>query len=334
MIIIFITEGNKSIGLGHIIRCLTIADHLKETDKSLKIYFQCKSNLCRKIISMHGYSLLNNNYFFINKKFSKLINNKNGIIITDFLDTDPSFIKKLRLLTKSKIICIDNNTNLKLLNSADIIINANVFNQPEFQVIKDAKYFLGPKYMILRKEFMINKIKKQKIDNKSILVLFGGTDCKNYILKCIDEIINLETSYSIKVVVGLGYSNVKKLKTILQTRKNTFLYIFPNNLSNLMRSVNIAITAAGIVLYELSALRIPSITIPQLKHQEEIANEFQKRKACINLGRNPKKGLINTVIIDMMNNKNMREKIALNAHKIVDGKGLIRFTNIISNYLK
>jgi len=46
-------DASKKIGMGHIVRCLTLADALKKDIKGLKVTFFTKIDECKEIIVKH-----------------------------------------------------------------------------------------------------------------------------------------------------------------------------------------------------------------------------------------------------------------------------------------
>ena len=165
-------DGKKSLGMGHIIRCIGLADALKEQLPAVSIIFFTKYEDGLNIIQNHGYQVIqiHDNDIEVMKKYAT----SNSVIITDFLDTDNAYIKKIKQAIDCPVICIDNNTSLKNIES-DIVINANVLDRGETLVKGDTRYYLGIKYMILRKEFAQHhesKIIHEKV--RSILISLVG----------------------------------------------------------------------------------------------------------------------------------------------------------------
>ena len=281
MRMLFRADGNKELGLGHIVRCLALADALKG-----EITFLTKDEEAKKLIG--------NRYKVIQviddeiRQIRDLVDG-NALLITDFLDTDNYYISEIKKLG-IKIISIDNNTKLKRLD-ADIVINANVFGEEG-----SGKYYLGPKYMILRKGFEGTHINNEV---KSVLVIFGGTD---------------PNDFTPRVVNALRGINVKILLPKF------------SNIIEIMKSADVAITAAGITLYELAALGVPSIVIPQVEHQEDIARAFP----CINIGKFPSDKLIREALKILMIYRPLREMFSRNGKKLVDGKGTQRVVKLIN----
>lgn len=327
--VLFRTDGNEKLGLGHIVRCLALAYGLTNNNLDLEFVFITKYEESKKIIEEKDYRAI----LATDEEISQIRHfaNEDTLLITDFLDTDNLYLSKIKKITGLKVICIDNNTKLKRIE-ADIVINANVFDEGEEKIVGSTRYFLGPKYMILRKEFEEAHKEKKKVKDtvKTILVMFGGTDPGGYTIKVADALKNIHDGIHINLIIGPGFSYRNKLNEVLSKTNREFDLLFnPKNLIEIMKSADIAITAAGIALYELATLGIPSIVIPQAKHQEDIAKAFEKSGACINIGNSPGNKLIYESTMMLMENKLLRKQLSKNAKILVDGKGAKRVIRVI-----
>lgn len=335
MRIIFRADGSRDIGLGHIVRCLTLAEELKNRDSSSDILFITKHKEGQEIIEKRGYRV-------VGTRADEVLQIKEqaggrALLITDFLDTDNAYISRIKSSSDIRVIAIDNNTRLKKLD-ADVVINANVFDEAETKVISSTRYFLGPRYVILRREFELARKHKKGIRDKvkTILALSGGGDLTGgkLILNSVKALEKIDKGIHINVIIGPTFPYRDKLSELLvKTKRHFDVSYSPPNLIELMKSADIAVTAAGTVLYELASLGIPSIAIPTVtpdtSHQEDIANNFEKYGACINLGKSPGNELLLEKTMVLMKDKSLRKQLSSNATALVDGNGLERALGII-----
>jgi spore coat polysaccharide biosynthesis predicted glycosyltransferase SpsG len=227
-----------------------------------------------------------------------------------------------------KTICIDNNTKFKKIKSADIVFNANVFDESE--LMEDGtKYYLGPDYMILREKFEFIKRKNDLKECKNVFISFGGADEKGCTINVLKSLKNLKNDLNFHVIVGPLFNYSEDLKRLANNDKRIKIFKQPGNIIELMEKSDLAITAAGITLYELSYLGIPSLVIPQVEHQKKIADAFAKKEACINLGDNPTVADISTNLKKLLSNESIRNVYHKNSMNFIDGNGLKRFFIII-----
>jgi len=255
--IVFRVDGNRNIGLGHIYRCLTIADRLM----AHQVYFLMnkKHTLGIKKVQEYNYKIiLYNNE---NELFQKIDLFEPHIIINDILDTSAEYIKKIN---SRKIFSINFEDLGEGSEKCNVLFNA-LYEWSERP--KNNKYF-GYKYECLREEFYLFNYKrttKDKVTN--ILISFGGTDLNNLTFKVLSTLVRLEFKSKISVILGLGYKYKNKLKKYA-TQKNLqgFDINIIENTKFIVQYINesdIGITSNGRTVYEFVSLGIPVITISQ-----------------------------------------------------------------------
>jgi len=328
--ILFRADGNRKLGLGHIFRCIALADALKNSKPELEIIFITKYQEGKTVIRETNYKVIqvsNNEVGQIRE-----LSDRNTLLITDFLDTDNLYISKIKKATGVKVISIDNNTKLKRID-ADILINANVFDGREMQTMGLTKCFLGPKYIILRKEFEKASKEKEINDNtESVSIMFGGTDPRGSTARIAKALENISDKIQINLIMGPGFSGGDTLNKALSKINRKFNLLFdPSNIIKIMENTDIAITAAGITLYELASIGVPSIVIPQVEHQRDIAKAFKKAEACINMKKSWNNMLIYKNTVMLMESKLLRKKLSENARSLVDGRGTQRIIRLMKN---
>ena len=79
----------------------------------------------------------------------------------------------------------------------------------------------GPKYFILRDEFILNEKLKFNENLKTVLIAYGGLDPCDLTLKTLKGIYSFCISNSIKIIVLLGkpYKNRKKIEQLFHSLK-------------------------------------------------------------------------------------------------------------------
>ena len=163
----------------------------------------------------------------------------------------------------------------------------------------------------------------------------GGVDPENLsllILKSISSITNIE----ITVILGPFFKEKPKIIQISKKNKNVTIIFSPNNIWKIFHKADVVISNAGTTLFELSILRIPTLCIPVVNHQELYVKEFVSRGFSISLG-NPSKisqDIIRSKLRNILKNKEQRKNMYLAANQIMDGRGLLRVILQITKFLK
>ncbi len=128
---------------------------------------------------------------------------------------------------------------------------------------------------------------------------------------------------------------LEKNKKKIFLSKNIKIYNNSKSYYEIAQKSDLGIISGGITLFEFSASGIPSIAIPQHKHQIENITNLEKK----NITRSLKKGMtVNTEDIIknidyLIKNYELRIKMHKKGKTTIDGRGLERITNIIKKIL-
>ena len=192
-----------------------------------------------------------------------------------------------------------------------ILINI-AFNAKKIVKQQKTINLLGEKYVPIRKEFL--KVIKNP---KHILIILGGTDIKNLSY----QIEQIEVPYP-KLVVTANEKVAKKCKNVLfNPTIDQLAEAFGNSI--------LAISGAGMSLYELNYLQIPTIAIKLAKNQNGVY-QFKKRGFIKDIFENSQIDLIKKSIFWHLNNYDLALKYTT---QLIDGKGVDRIYKKILEYL-
>jgi spore coat polysaccharide biosynthesis predicted glycosyltransferase SpsG len=154
-------------------------------------------------------------------------------------------------------------------------VNANLHaGELKFRFEGKAPHMLlGGNYALLRREF--RELAPFNTNEKAnrVFVCFGGSDLRNITPKVIRALKDIE---SIQISVVLGELTKCDEDVFAFAGKNVSVYKTPDSISGIMRQCDIAVTAAGSMVYELAALGIPTITIVQANNQILIADYLSR----------------------------------------------------------
>ena len=344
--ILFKIESNKEIGTGHLMRCLTLANALRDSGNS--VYFllndtdRSSINLIKKmrfnIIFLKNQKRNNISILedaFLTKKNIEKNNLESSYLVIDNYKIDKKWEVILRKTVK-KIILIDDMANRE--HDCDVLIDQNYFiknmaNRYSKLVPKKCKLFLGPKFAIIRPEFLVLK-KKVKIRNslKKILISFGGTDPTNETMKIL-KIIKKSKFNNIKFIIISGRLNAHKteIKNICKKFKNIVFYSHTKKIADIMLDVDLSFGGGGTTTWERCFVELPTIATILTKNQKAIVESMTKIGCMMNLG-SAKKLTKNDYenALDSINSKKLT-KMSQACEKFIDGKGVYRLSKIISN---
>lgn len=320
--VVFRVDADNKLGLGHIYRCITLANRMVNNvcflmDESKTLGIRKVKEYNHKLITFKNETDL----------FHKLSNIKPDIIINDILDTTTEYIMDLNKIGFYIVNFEDLGSGSR---HADLLINA-LYERTE---PPENSYF-GHKYICLRDEFSIFPPKLVKEEVKEILIIFGGTDPNNLTLRTLKSIEKLDLkNIKINIILGLGYLYHEQLSNYLkELKKKGFIICLYKNIkivAKYMSKSDIAITSNGRTIYEIAAMGVPCISISQ--NEREMRHLFSFICGGIkNLGiaSNITVRKISTTLKEVIDNYELRQKMSESMKDFNLKKGTDRVINLI-----
>lgn len=272
--IVFNVIGNQSVGMGHVYRTLMLANEL--VGHRLIFVCQQKDSLASQFIGSKNFQVISSG---IEDNVEAVLSFKPDLVINDVLDTQSGFVLALKKFGAAVINFEDLGPGIE---HADLVVNALY---PA--TLKNSKVKTGPEYFCLREEFVHPPIFGATPDAPDVLLCFGGVDQSNLTARVFRTIhpLCVALRMRITIVLGAGYIHHQALNTLISRNENTSVEIVKTTsaISDYMRRSKLAITSGGRTVFELAALRIPTIVICQ-NEREQTHNFTDNRSGILNLG--------------------------------------------------
>lgn len=334
--IFFRVDGNKNIGSGHIMRCISIAEAAVEY--GFKCLFCLADNSFQYFIEKKGFKcyVLETDYSNPDGELSVLLRLIDRVqpqmVIVDSYYVTESYLLKLH--EAAKLIYID---DLGLQGfPVDIVINYNIYGagidyesmcrKAGFSV---PKLLLGPKYVPLRSEFQKLAHRELRADISNVLVSTGGADSEHVALQLVHALCaeqRLINQYRFHFVIGALNTDYMQLQHLTQGHPNIILHKNVTRMSRLMMQCDIAISAAGSTLYELCACGVPTITYVLADNQRRAEIEFTRKGMMLSVGdiRNNSKFAQDMIacVRELGTNLELRKRLTSNTNRAVNKKGV------------
>ena len=329
MKIIFRVEATPELGLGHLMRCLALAEKFKGSISNVAITFITSTNMVGEQVKSYDYKLINlplsKNMTGEIKYYEKYL--KKAMFITDIPNISEDYLKTLR---KKACLVVSIDDGSDTIFCSDILINPNLSPKINHKYSSETQYYSGAKYVILKKAFGKYAVKKQiKREVKSLFVCFGGSDRNNITQRVANTIQNMDIN--ILIVVGIMYPYYNELVKDIKEYSNIQIKRNVHNMDELIYDADLAVISGGTLLYETSAVRTPAIVICQNREQNKESEFFAENNAAINLGMfdNINEDTARNTIVKLILDYDKRELLSKNAEQLIDGRGADRIVNII-----
>lgn len=292
----FRVDAGNLVGTGHLMEVLFLIDRLKQRIALDPIIIANRCSFLADKARMAGI----NNISYIHKAVSErkeagqiaeiLKRHKCRHLIVDLLERSNKFYSQIRKRVKTLCVILDNSEHRRI--PASCVVNFSITQNPGFYKRKDlsrTKYFIGPNYFPFCET--IKKIKPVKVKNSvsNILVNQGGSDPYGLTAKIIRALRSLNMRQQVNVIIGgaVNKKHNKELKALKASLKGNYKFFWDleqQRFHTMLGGIDMAISAAGNTLYELTFLGIPTIVLCHHEEHDKVAAAFEKRRAVVNLG--------------------------------------------------
>ena len=265
-------DANKEIAIGHIMRCVAIANALRNMDK--EVVFITADEFGKNLVEKQDFAciVLDSDYKNMESEIDKLIfiikhNDTEMLLVDSYLLTE-RYMRALHRETKT--IWIDDENGMSV--DCSILINYNLIVDTSYYNCYDdsVKLLLGPKYTPLREEFenVDNKIINERVSN--ILVLVGGAD--NYhviynICTSLIKVLDLLPECRVNIVCGKYNEDYSMISNLIKMSNRISLYRHIVDIWNYMQNADVCLSACGTSTKELAACGTPCVVYSMSDNQ-------------------------------------------------------------------
>ncbi|MCQ2517416.1 MAG: UDP-2,4-diacetamido-2,4,6-trideoxy-beta-L-altropyranose hydrolase [Lachnospiraceae bacterium] len=339
--IVFRADGNSTLGLGHVMRCMTVAEAVRKAGDDACFVTCCPETF--EIVFKKGFMAYSVGDSFTGLKPSKEsltaeipelreILKKVGakVLVCDSYSASEDYFTGVNDLVKTAYIDDFGDADFPV----DFMINYNIF-------AKDTDYsgsyrlLTGPEYAPVRESF--RETKGPDSDGvKEILISSGGTDKFNLSYLIADELSLRFPEITFNVVCGPFNSHKAELTDLGFERKNVCIHVNVSDMASLMSRCDMAVSAAGSTMYELCTMGIPTVTFSFVDNQRRIAEGFGEAGAALLAGDYDTLGadaLLKQILTEsekLISDAELRIKVRECAHGTVDGLGAVRLAETLN----
>jgi UDP-2,4-diacetamido-2,4,6-trideoxy-beta-L-altropyranose hydrolase len=339
---IFRVDSSLKMGTGHVMRCLTLAQVLKENGANVE--FICRKHegsLIGKIRSS-GFVVHELKVFEETEVGTKLAHShwlgatqqqdaddcieilkaeKSNWLIVDHYALDEQWQKRLKSYYE-KLMVIDDLADRK--HQCDLLLDQNFGrSSQEYEDLmpKASKLLTGSEYSLLRPEFekfrkfSLNRRKDGKF--KNLLINMGGTDPDNITGKVVDRLQTASLPEDVIITIIMG-KTAPHLQSVISSANNlpykSEVKVDVDNVAEIMANTDIAIGASGSTTWERCCLGVPTLQLIAAYNQEFIAQKLDKINAI-------KLVNIDELVKNLENFQYWMKAIGENASKVTNGSG-------------
>lgn len=294
MKIVFRTDASAIIGHGHVMRCLTLADELR--DHCSAVYFVCRpheGHLC-DTIKAKGYKVLrlpgptaaaqnpdrHDHATWLGASWPEDAAQTRDVIegagikpewlIVDHYAIDSSWEHVMRG-RGTDVMVIDDLADRR--HDCDILLDQNYYPSPSQRYAgllpPYCMPFLGPEFVLLRKEFRIIKRAVRPRELNRLFLFFGGSDPTRQTETAVAAVTAFDPSLAMDVVVSNSNPRVDEIRRACATHPHARFFCQTDRMAELMAEASLALGAGGIATFERLYMGLPSVVVAVASNQCE-----------------------------------------------------------------
>lgn len=332
---------NDTVATGHIMRCVTIAKQLKK--RGCRVLFFTADEESDETLSQAGmeWICLHTRWNRMEEELPQLkeLLAQTGVetLLVDSYQAPPAYFAALQ--GSVRLACIDD--CFDAVYPVDLLINYNAYHV-RFPYEKAyggrAKLLLGTAYVPLREEFGAPRERDMDAPDKpfSILLASGGGDSCNALLGILQEAFAGDwfPDAAFHVVVGKGHPKWEELSAFAAAHPRVLLYRPCEDMAGLMAACDAAVSAAGTMLFELSAMQAPTVFFVAADNQRYDSEFFATNGRMLFAGdiRQDREGCIRAICESLLRLKEddaLRERMKAKLAAVTDGAGAARIAEEI-----
>ncbi|MHB9101447.1 MAG: UDP-2,4-diacetamido-2,4,6-trideoxy-beta-L-altropyranose hydrolase [Sulfuricella sp.] len=339
-------DASVEVGTGHVMRCLALADALREM--GAEVVFVCRDlagNLC-DLIEARRFPVCRLPQPDGNDPEWRLDAEQSGAALskhwpkTDWLIVDHYRLdgrwETLARAFSEKVMAIDDLADRP--HDCDLLLDQNYCHGMDSRysglVPSQCRLLLGPKYALLRAEFSRARasLKRREGTLQRILVFFGGSDPSSETAKALEGIRQFSRpEVVVDVVVGSSNPQREEIRRLCDTLPNVAYHCQVDNMAEMMAHADLAIGGGGTTTWERLALGLPAIVIAVAPNQEEISHQVGMLGALHYLGRAREVSAndIRQALERKMGDRNELLRMSNSGQDLVDGLGVKRVADAL-----
>jgi UDP-2,4-diacetamido-2,4,6-trideoxy-beta-L-altropyranose hydrolase len=351
-------DATVAAGMGHMMRCLTLADEMRNTGANVRFVCRDAPDALLSLISQHGHlcTMIPGTVHSETLRWSNRQNvdhatyqwefdatataaalRADGVvdwIVVDHYGLDARWESRLRPNT-SRLLVIDDLANRP--HACDVLLDQNLSNPVQSHypslVPPGSLCLVGTEFALVRPEFCSLReraLLRRTGDLQRVLVFMGGSDPANETKKALLGLLSAQkTEIAVDVVIGASNPHGDEVRAVCDRLRGASLHVQTPHMAELMSSADCSIGAGGGATWERCVLGLPALTAILAENQRHNATALSAAGAQRTLGwyadLTPRDYARAILSLD----RHQLQSMSRHAAEICDGEGARRVAEVL-----
>lgn len=345
--IVIRADGNQQIAMGHVMRCLSIADELRQMGAD--VIFVTAGDETEELIRSRGFEnhVLHSDFAHMEQELPSLLDFLKGyqpdLILADSYYVTDNYMNALRGVSKTAYI----DDLGRPVYPVDILINYNIYGSElpyekyyeEKEIPLPERILTGCCYAPLRAEFRQGRRSRIQERVTDILITTGGGDKEDTSGRLCRKLLaerrrGSHAGVRYHVICGPFAQNRRELMEIAAEDDAFVIHNFVTNMSEFLIDFDLAVSAGGSTMYELCSMGLPTVCFTFADNQRQQAECFDRTTEVKNAGSmtdRPEETVdrITERLTQLEHDSALRQTVREQMLTLVDGRGAIRIAEAL-----
>jgi len=288
-------DASVSIGSGHVMRCLTLAEAARARGAEIEFVCRAHPGNLNDLIRRAGFVVREisvaatedskrspdaSQQEDADATIGAVQGKRFDWLIVDHYGLDQTWESRMRLHAR-KLMVIDDLADRR--HDCDLLLDQNFHldGAPRYDglISPTCTRLLGPRYALLRPEFADARTKMTPRAGRvrRVLVFFGGSDPANVTGRALEALSASDLGHlEVDVVVGITSPHFADLERQIVARPRTTLHVQVDNMAQLMARADLALGAGGSTTWERLCLGLPSLVVTIAENQNRFTEDLHR----------------------------------------------------------
>jgi UDP-2,4-diacetamido-2,4,6-trideoxy-beta-L-altropyranose hydrolase len=319
--VLFQVDAGKGVGLGHLQRCMALADALAR--QGVESVF---------IIDEQAEARVTNGGFRVvsheERDAATVAGARNcQVIVVDSYRISSGYLAELRHRGLT-VVAIDDLAEWPF--AAHLVVNGGTTARdlPYISSTGDTQFLLGPEYAMLHASFWDAPVRPVSKDVALVLLTVGGSDPRDLLPRFVSWVDESEHPFELAVVLGpFAENRARVVAAVSACRRRATIVDSPESLRPVMEGADLAVCAAGQTLYELARLGVPTVAVEAFDNQVPGLRGFVTAGAVVRAGNIADDALDNEIksaVDHLCADTRARASLSASGRQLIDGGGAVR----------
>jgi UDP-2,4-diacetamido-2,4,6-trideoxy-beta-L-altropyranose hydrolase len=333
---LFRADADKAIGVGHVMRCMSLANVLQERSAQACFVSLDLPVHLERALHAQGHEV---------RRLPEAVRGDELGDARATLDGEQSVVAcvvdhyqlgwawEAEVMAYAPVLALD---DLGRSHTSRWMLDQNYYADPQARYATgcpaSVQRLLGPSFALLRREFTHARASARVRDGvlRHVLVFLGGTDAGNHTaiaLKAIE--LGLSPGVQVTVIAGASHPDLTGLQAWCDARSLATLHIQVGDMTPHLLSADLAIGAGGSSTWERCACGLPTVAICVVNNQREVILEGARAGFLWGIDHVPSSNELATVLRALAGAPGLVKHMSERSLQVTDARGASRVADLL-----